>query len=397
MKLLYLTFNYPPDLGAGSFRSKSLVDYLVKNSKPDDEIEVITTFPNRYKGYILDTKEKEKKDNLIIHRIKLPNYFQNNLRLIINFFYFAFYAVKISRKKNYNIIFATSSRLLTGVLGALIAYSKNSCYYLDIRDIFLDNIYEIYPKFVSIILSPFISLLERFMLSQANKVNLISEGFKDYFKTKYPRKHYDYFTNGIDEEFNKLSTFKFEKNDKIVKKDQIVNITYAGNIGKGQGLANILPKLSTNLGKNVCFNIIGDGGEKAQLIKEINKNPSSNIKLIEPVRRDELIKYYHNADILFLHLNNFKSFEKVLPSKIFEYGAIGKPIYAGLKGFSKTFLQRELPNSYIFDPCDLDNAIKIYKNIELEIKNNSEFINKYLRSNVSQKMVESIVELNAKK
>jgi len=32
-----------------------------------------------------------------------------------------------------------------------------------------------------------------------------------------------------------------------------------------------------------------------------------------------------DADVLFLHLNAYKAFEKVLPSKIFEYAATGRP------------------------------------------------------------------------
>ena len=54
----------------------------------------------------------------------------------------------------------------------------------------------------------------------------------------------------------------------------------------------------------------------------------------------ELIKKYQEADILFLHLNNYKAFLKVLPSKIFEYSATHKPICAGVSGHSKEFLKK---------------------------------------------------------
>ncbi len=390
MKLLFLTFNYSPDLGAGSFRSKSLVETLVKNCNSNDQIDVITTFPHRYKDFTQNAYEKEEAKNVTISRIKLPNYFRNNLRLIINFMYFAFFAIKLSRNKKYDIVFSTSSRLLTGFLGALISYTKKTEYYLDLRDIFLDNINEIYPKTITYVLYPFVSLLERFMMSQATKVNLISEGFSEYFVKKYPNKKYDYFTNGIDEEFSDPTKFH------STNKDERINIVYAGNIGKGQGLSKILPKLSAKLGKGVIFRVIGDGGEKKLLINEIKKYQSSNIELIEPIERDKLLEYYQTADILFLHLNDIKSFERVLPSKIFEYGAIGKPIFAGLKGFSRSFLRNELDNSYVFDPCDVDSALNIYKEVKFDVYKNSEFIKKYLRSNVSEKMVESIKRLNEK-
>ena len=87
MKILFLTFNYDPDLGAGSFRSKSIVNTLVSDLETSHKIELITTIPNRYKNFDIKTNELEEIDSLVIHRVKLPNYFSNNLRLIINFIY----------------------------------------------------------------------------------------------------------------------------------------------------------------------------------------------------------------------------------------------------------------------------------------------------------------------
>ena len=40
--------------------------------------------------------------------------------------------------------------------------------------------------------------------------------------------------------------------------------------------------------------------------------------LINPVSRDELRIFYDQSDFLFLHLNDYQAFRKVLPSKIFE-------------------------------------------------------------------------------
>ena len=46
--------------------------------------------------------------------------------------------------------------------------------------------------------------------------------------------------------------------------------------------------------------------------------------------------------ILFIHLNAYPAFEKVLPSKIFEYAATGKPILAGVSGYSADFIRNNL-------------------------------------------------------
>ena len=68
-----------------------------------------------------------------------------------------------------------------------------------------------------------------------------------------------------------------------------------------------------------------------RFIKSLEKITGfNNIRLLPPIERQQLIKEYQNADVLFLHLNDYPAFEKVLPSKIFEYAALGKPILAGV-------------------------------------------------------------------
>ncbi|MDA7801163.1 hypothetical protein N8950_00275 [Candidatus Pelagibacter sp.] len=48
MRILVLSSNYPPDLGPGALRAKSIVDALVEEGPSDIKIDVITTMPNRY-------------------------------------------------------------------------------------------------------------------------------------------------------------------------------------------------------------------------------------------------------------------------------------------------------------------------------------------------------------
>ena len=66
----------------------------------------------------------------------------------------------------------------------------------------------------------------------------------------------------------------------------------------------------------------------------------NNVNLITPVNRNELIKYYQGSGFLFLHLNDYEAFKKVLPSKIFECGATKKPVIAGVDGLRSKVYKR---------------------------------------------------------
>ncbi|MBK9632019.1 MAG: hypothetical protein IPO62_13300 [Saprospiraceae bacterium] len=47
-RILYLSYYFEPDLGAGSFRNSSLVQKLQNQIQNDEEIYVIASTPNRY-------------------------------------------------------------------------------------------------------------------------------------------------------------------------------------------------------------------------------------------------------------------------------------------------------------------------------------------------------------
>ena len=88
--------------------------------------------------------------------------------------------------------------------------------------------------------------------------------------------------------------------------------------------------------------------------KEINSIKAKNVILKDPVSRSELKNIYNTADYLFLHLNDYSAFKKVLPSKIFELATYPKTIIAGVSGYSASFIQKEVIDSYVFNPCDVN-------------------------------------------
>src|SRR5438477_6707267 len=99
----------------------------------------------------------------------------------------------------YDLVFATSSRLMTAALGAWIARRTGARLYLDIRDIFVDTIGDVFPM-AKKLSTPMLGALEKFTMRRADRINLASRGFEDYFRLRYPDRSYAWFTNGIDDE-----------------------------------------------------------------------------------------------------------------------------------------------------------------------------------------------------
>jgi len=139
--------------------------------------------------------------------------------------------------------------------------------------------------------------------------------------------------------------------------------------------------------------LIGDGGRKKQLEFALKTAHCHNVELVSPINREELIKEYQEADVLFLHLNDYPAFQKVLPSKLFEYGAMGKPIWAGVSGYPAEFIKNEISNSAVFYPCNYAEAEVVFMKLELNTQYRKNFIDKYMQAHIMQAMSSDIVSL----
>lgn len=388
-RIVYLTFYYEPDLCAGSFRNTPLAIELAKQAREKDIIvDVYTTLPNRYSSFEQSALEFEELGNLRIHRISLPPHKSGMLDQVFSFKKFYSEVIKLNKNKRADLVFASSSRLFTAYLGFTIAKKSDAPLYLDIRDIFVDTMSDVFKsKILKLGLLPLLKLIEIRTFNYAKHINLISGGFKSYF-SKFSNTEFTFYTNGIDEEFLETTPI-IEKSEKVGNRKTIV---YAGNIGEGQGLHKVIPQAAKELGSEFEFIIIGDGGTKKLLQDEIENLSISNVVLEKPVNRKELQGIYSNADYLFIHLNDYPAFRKVLPSKIFELATFGKPIIAGVSGFAAEFIKNEVSDSFVFEPCNAKQLIDFLKSdIASNTIDRKGFKLKYRRSNINNLMAESIL------
>lgn len=388
MKILFLSLYYYPDLSAGSFRATSLISKLLELGEEDLHIDLITTAPNRYNTYSPEFKKKESHKRLTINRIRIPSHKSGIFDQAWSYMYFALNAYKISRYEQYDLVFATSSRLMTAVLASFFKIKFKAVLYLDIRDLFTDTLKDLFKKKILILVVPFVKILESWSFRKADKINIVSQGFHSYVSKFSNEYNISVHTNGIDSDFLKKDYTKYKSLN-----TSLPIILYAGNIGEGQGLHNILPITAKYFEGKVEFHIFGDGGVRNKLEEQINLKDITNIKIFNPISRDDLIIEYSKADILFLHLNDFSAFKKVLPSKLFEYAATGKPIIAGVSGYSAEFIKKELPDVGLFNPCDHKNLSLLINNFLLKEKkiDREKFLIKYSRDDIMTKMASDIL------
>jgi glycosyltransferase involved in cell wall biosynthesis len=102
---------------------------------------------------------------------------------------------------------------------------------------------------------------------------------------------------------------------------------------------------------------------------------------------------YLAADVLFLHLGRHPAFEKVLPSKVFEYASLGKPVLAGVAGYAASFIREEVTNAAVFAPGDVTAAMDALASLQVEDRPRPEFVAKYSRANIVRAMADDVLRL----
>ncbi len=388
MRILFLSFYFSPDFGPGPIRAKSIADEINERLPDNAGLKVISTQPSRYiHSNKIDWKKKSQTTYEVV-RIQLPGHKNKMYMEAFSFLLFAKEVLRQTRNHEFDVVVATSSRLLTGVLAAIVAKRCRAKLYVDIRDLFVEAISDTVLATIGFAVRPLLAGMEKYLYRSANMINVVSEAFIPRIKSIAPKVKVTCFRNGIDEEFLNAEF------DKPVRDDRPV-VLYAGNIGAGQALQKIIPCIAKDTENSVYYKIIGDGRKRNELIRKVNDLNLTNVEVLEPVAREDLIAHYRQADILFLHSDACKSFLKVIPSKLFEYSVTNKPILAGLGGHSASILINEIPGSAVFSPCNtkemksaLDRLLKETKPI-----NRSRFIERNMRKKIVAQIATDIFDL----
>lgn len=390
MRILVLSFYYPPDLSAGSFRTHALIRALRREGGNELELRVITTMPNRYQSHAVRASASETVDGVQVRRLPLPAHRSGMADQAKAFAAFAHQALRATRGEHWDVVLASSSRLMTAALGAYIARRAGASLYLDIRDLFIDTMADVLNTSALRHLLPVFRRVERWAFRSADRLNVVSAGFLPYVASLAPSQTCRTFTNGIDDEF-------LEQDFRSTPPQSALPlVVYAGNMGEGQGLHRIIPEAARRLQGEVRFRLIGDGGRRKALEDAVASAGLSNVEICDAVPRHALLEHYRAADVLFLHLNDHAAFRKVLPSKLFEYAATGKPVLAGVAGYPAEFLHFQVPGACVFPPCGAQQMVKALRALldnPTRHYDRSAFRRRFARSQIMQEMARDVLEL----
>ncbi len=343
-RILLLTEYFPPEIGAGSTRAFELSR---RWSETDADVTVLTGFPDYpdgvipepYRGRLL-MKEKLGKIQVIRTYIyPTPN--KGFIKRVISFLSFTISSVLLGTwaSKKMDILIATSPPFSIGIAGYIISRLKKIPYIFEVRDIWPASVVQL-GQIKNKLVIKILEYIELYLYRQAAKVVSVTDSFVQEFVSRgVNTEKIEVVKNGVDLEF-----FKPDKKIGNLAQDLGLNdkeiISYVGTHGLSHALEKVIDTANElKHHKNLHFLFIGDGAKKEFLKNYAKEFALKNVTFLDSVSKEKLTKYYSISHIMLVPLKKLPLFKTVLPSKIFEIMAVGKPIITSIDGECKNLVE----------------------------------------------------------
>lgn len=404
MKILFLTDNFPPEVNAPATRT---FEHCKHWASLGHEITVITCAPNFpqgkvYKGYKNKLYFKEKIEGITV--IRVWSYMTENkgfFKRILDYLSYSFSAFMVGLFQKTDLIIATSPQFFTTWAGWGLSKIKRKPWVFELRDIWPESLRTVgalkYEKLLN-----FLEKIELGLYRDANKVIAVTDAFKTNLINRGIAKHkISVITNGSNNEL----FIKCPKNEELMNRLNLNNKFIVGYIGT-HGMAHSLDFIVNSIKKvddpDIHFLFIGDGAIKKNIVQIANDLELTNITFLDAISKEEVPLYLSICDVSLAPLKNRDNFKEVIPSKIFEASAMGKPTLLGVQGEAQKILERYNAGVCFIPENEKDFISKLKllkeKNIYLQCQKGCDTLAQmYDRKNLAEEMINILEHMMEKR
>lgn len=318
-EILIISNYYPPEKGAAANRIEQLALKLHQNNY---KVSVICPLGNYPKGELFpEYKGKfsviENRDNITVKRLWIyPSVSKNPLVRIISILSFSLCLFfHLLFKKTPKKVIVQSPPLLLSFISVFVLSLKNKKIILNISDLWPLAAIELKALKADSFSHKASLFLERYIYGKASLILAQSNEIITHVHSIFPNKRCYLYRNFPDHNIGEMELKTAES--------QPIKIFYAGLLGIAQGVLELCQKIDLK-DLNVEFHIFGDGAEKNPIKALISSENEGKIFFHGMLERKELHERLKSFDIAIVPLKT-RIYGSV-PSKIFEYGALGFPI-----------------------------------------------------------------------
>jgi glycosyltransferase involved in cell wall biosynthesis len=341
MRILYVSHYFPPEMGAPAGRVAGLAREWAREGH---EVHVLTGFPHHPTGIIPSEYRRafrrgflrERVDGYDVHRTWIfPAANRGKFRRSLNYASFMASATLVGslRLPRPDVVVATSPQLLCAVAGHFLAKRFGTPLVMEVRDLWPESLVAVGASRHS---APLVTLLERLAcqmyrrashvvtITEAQRAAIVAEGVSEARVSVIP--------NGVDSAFFEAAGQRTE--GKFV-------VTYIGTLGMAHRLETLLEAAHLlRDDASVEFRIVGEGARREALEARAKELRLTNVTFAGERPRGEVPRWIAESDACAVLLRQNEVFLTVVPSKMLEIMAAGRPIILGVEGEALALLER---------------------------------------------------------
>ena len=327
MKILIIAQYYNPDITAAASRISDSADLL---SKAGHKVTVVTATP--HKSNVSDYNEHDKNALPEILRVKISSTAQRGAWSMIKQYLGFSMGALLKAILNYkaispDVIWISSPPLPVTLASLILKFFFRTPVVLDVRDIWPESAVNIGKIKRGSTLEKLGKKLERLSYYHAEEITCVSSKMKNYINERTFKK--------VTTIYNSVSKIQIEKLYNNLADPNI--FCYAGNVGHAQDMEILIRSFALArqdpVMKTSFMHIVGDGAMLNE-IKILAKELSviNHIKFFGALSKEDALNKMHEAGCLLLPLKDAPAFRITVPSKVFDYMLMSRPILTNISG-----------------------------------------------------------------
>ncbi|MBV9573400.1 MAG: glycosyltransferase family 4 protein, partial [Acidobacteriales bacterium] len=241
-----------------------------------------------------------------------------------------------------DVVIASSPQLLVGLSGWYIAFSKLVPLIFEVRDLWPESLAAVGMGKRDSGLYRLLWKVASFLYRRSDHIVVVTPAFRDYLMEHWqvPCEKISVVENGVETDL-----FRPQEPDPILRSELDLEgnfvVAYVGTIGMAHGLETLLDAaaLLQTKAAPVLFFIVGEGADRERIQKLAVRLKLLNVRFVGQQPREKIPRYMCAADACLVLLKKSEVFRTVIPTKMLEFMACGRPVILGVEGQASDILQ----------------------------------------------------------
>ena len=348
MRILYVSHYFPPEMGAPAGRVAGLGRAW---AAAGHDVHVLTGFPHHPTGRIHPDYRRsfrrgflrEELDGVRVHRTWIfPAANRGKIRRSLNYTSFmASAAIAGSlRLPRPDVVVATSPQLLCAAAGHLLARRFRVPLVMEVRDLWPESLIAVGASGRQSALVTGLERIARALYARAAHIVTVTESQRDVIvRMGVPATRVSVVPNGVDRAF--LAAGASLSGSVLPAPGALFEVTYIGTIGMAHHLETLLEAAEILRDEpRFHFRLVGEGARREPLESLARSRRLANVEFCGERPRGEVPRWIADSSACAVLLRRNDVFRTVVPSKLLEVMAVGRPILLGVEGEARSLVDR---------------------------------------------------------